>query len=87
MINYGFCFYENIAKNESGATGQPKVQTSIRTLRGHSGAITALHCVTQREVWDLVGNREDAGFFISGSTDCTVCYNCPCSIRKNHAKL
>ncbi|KAK1421272.1 hypothetical protein QVD17_23469 [Tagetes erecta] len=60
------------AKNETGAIGQPKVQTSIRTLRGHSGAITALHCVTQREVWDLVGDREDAGFFISGSTDCTI---------------
>lgn len=57
-------------KSESG--GQHKVQSSIRTLRGHNGAITALHCVTQREVWDLVGDREDAGFFISGSTDCTV---------------
>ncbi|XP_024991389.1 DENN domain and WD repeat-containing protein SCD1 isoform X3 [Cynara cardunculus var. scolymus] len=60
------------AKSESGATGQHKLQSSIRTLRGHNGAITALHCVTQREVWDLVGDREDAGFFISGSTDCTV---------------
>lgn len=47
-------------------------QTSVRTLRGHTGAITALHCVTKREVWDLVGDREDAGFFISGSTDCMV---------------
>jgi hypothetical protein len=44
----------------------------MRTLRGHTGAITALHCVTRKEVWDLVGDREDAGFFISGSTDCTV---------------
>ncbi|MFS8023950.1 putative transcription factor WD40-like family [Helianthus anomalus] len=58
--------------SESGASGQAKVQTSIRTLRGHNGAITALHCVTQREVWDLVGDREDAGFFISGSTDSTI---------------
>lgn len=41
-------------------------------LRGHNGAVTALHCVTKREVWDLVGDREDAGFFISGSTDCSV---------------
>ncbi|PKA57277.1 Dynein assembly factor with WDR repeat domains 1 [Apostasia shenzhenica] len=49
-----------------------KMQSSVRTLRGHSGAVTALHCVTRREVWDLVGDREDAGFFISGSTDCTV---------------
>ncbi|XP_072978295.1 DENN domain and WD repeat-containing protein SCD1 [Typha angustifolia] len=52
--------------------GQKKLQTSMRILRGHAGAITALHCVTQREVWDLVGDREDAGFFISGSTDCSV---------------
>ncbi|KAL4573685.1 hypothetical protein LXL04_020500 [Taraxacum kok-saghyz] len=59
-------------KSESGSSGQQKVQSSIRTLRGHNGAITALHCVTSREVWDLVGDREDAGFFISGSTDCTV---------------
>ncbi|KAF8670993.1 hypothetical protein HU200_050269 [Digitaria exilis] len=49
-----------------------KTQTNMRTLRGHTGAITALHCVTRKEVWDLVGDREDAGFFISGSTDCTV---------------
>ncbi len=28
--------------------------------------------MTRREVWDLVGDREDAGFFISGSTDCSV---------------
>ncbi|XP_042042708.1 DENN domain and WD repeat-containing protein SCD1-like isoform X1 [Salvia splendens] len=52
--------------------GKKKSQTNIRMLRGHSGAITALHCVTKREVWDLVGDRDDAGFFISGSTDCTV---------------
>lgn len=57
------------------AAGQKKVQTSMRMLRGHSGAVTALHCVTKREVWDLVGDREDAGFFISGSTDCTVRLN------------
>ncbi|KAI3463765.1 hypothetical protein Pfo_020428 [Paulownia fortunei] len=70
----------NLATNENGslhkqdvsAAGQKKVQTNIRMLRGHSGAVTALHCVTKREVWDLVGDREDAGFFISGSTDCTV---------------
>lgn len=48
------------------------MQTNIRMLRGHNGAVTALHCVTKREVWDLVGDREDAGFFLSGSTDCTV---------------
>lgn len=59
-------------KQDISAAGQKKMQTSIRTLRGHSGAVTALHCVTKREVWDLVGDREDAGFFISGSTDCTV---------------
>uniref|UniRef100_A0A2P2KS99 DENN domain and WD repeat-containing protein SCD1 n=1 Tax=Rhizophora mucronata TaxID=61149 RepID=A0A2P2KS99_RHIMU len=54
------------------STGQKKLQTNVRVLRGHSGAVTALHCVTRREVWDLVGDREDAGFFISGSTDCMV---------------
>ncbi|KAL5544741.1 hypothetical protein UlMin_008525 [Ulmus minor] len=59
-------------KQDLSAAAQKKTQTSIRVLRGHSGAITALHCVTRREVWDLVGDREDAGFVISGSTDCTV---------------
>lgn len=57
---------------ELSNAGQKKIQSSMRVLRGHTGAITALHCVTRREVWDLVGDREDAGFFISGSTDCTV---------------
>ncbi|KAK9277804.1 hypothetical protein L1049_027360 [Liquidambar formosana] len=69
-----------LAANENGtprkqdlpSSGQKKIQTSVRILRGHSGAVTALHCVTRREVWDLVGDREDAGFFISGSTDCSV---------------
>ncbi|KAJ7969656.1 Denn domain and wd repeat-containing protein scd1 [Quillaja saponaria] len=59
-------------KQDLSTTGQKKLQTNVRMLRGHNGAITALHCVTKREVWDLVGDREDAGFFISGSTDCTV---------------
>ncbi|KAK3013102.1 hypothetical protein RJ639_008644, partial [Escallonia herrerae] len=59
-------------KLELANAGQKKMQTNVRTLRGHSGAVTALHCVTRREVWDLVGDREDAGFFISGSTDCSV---------------
>ncbi|RZR72936.1 hypothetical protein BHM03_00018676 [Ensete ventricosum] len=53
-------------------SGQKKLLSSMRILKGHSGAITALHCVSRREVWDLVGDREDAGFFISGSTDCLV---------------
>ncbi|KAF2325536.1 hypothetical protein GH714_029985 [Hevea brasiliensis] len=59
-------------KQDLSTAGQKKTQTNVRVLRGHSGAITALHCVTKREVWDLVGDREDAGFFISGSTDCMV---------------
>jgi hypothetical protein len=59
-------------KQDLSAAGQKKIQTNVRILRGHSGAVTALHCVTRREVWDLVGDREDAGFFISGSTDCSV---------------
>ncbi|NP_001316951.1 DENN domain and WD repeat-containing protein SCD1 [Gossypium arboreum] len=60
------------AAGDMSSTGQKKTQTNVRILRGHSGPVTALHCVTRREVWDLVGDREDAGFFISGSTDCTV---------------
>lgn len=67
------------AANENGTprkqdltAGGKKIQSNIRIIRGHTGAITALHCVTKREVWDLVGDREDAGFFISGSTDCLV---------------
>lgn len=60
---------------DESAVGQKKVQTNIRMLRGHTGAVTALHSVTKREVWDLVGDREDAGFFISGSTDCSVRIN------------
>ncbi|KAL6994875.1 Scytalone dehydratase [Sarracenia purpurea var. burkii] len=59
-------------KQDLTAAGQKKAQTNIRLLRGHTGAVTALHCVTIREVWDLVGDREDAGFFLSGSTDCSV---------------
>ncbi|XP_061992808.1 DENN domain and WD repeat-containing protein SCD1-like isoform X1 [Rosa rugosa] len=54
-------------KRELSAAGQKKTQTNVRVRRGHTGPITALHCVTRREVWDLVGDREDAGFFISGS--------------------
>lgn len=57
---------------EVSSVGQKKIQTSMRTLKGHASSVTALHCVTRREVWDLFGDREDAGFFISGSTDCTI---------------
>ncbi|XP_044476985.1 DENN domain and WD repeat-containing protein SCD1 isoform X2 [Mangifera indica] len=63
---------ETVKKLDLAAAGQKKLQTNVRILRGHSGAVTALHCVTRKEVWDLVGDREDAGFFISGSTDCSV---------------
>ncbi|KAF9592710.1 hypothetical protein IFM89_016942 [Coptis chinensis] len=59
-------------KPDLPTAAQKKLQSSVRVLRGHTGAITSLHCVTKREVWDLVGDREDAGFFISGSTDCMV---------------
>jgi hypothetical protein len=62
------------AVNTDLAAAQNKTQTNMRILRGHTSAITALHCVTRKEVWDLVGDREDAGFFISGSTDCTVSF-------------
>ncbi|XP_039136083.1 DENN domain and WD repeat-containing protein SCD1 [Dioscorea cayenensis subsp. rotundata] len=59
-------------KTELPTSGQKKLQSNVRVLKGHTGAVTTLHCVTRREVWDLFGDREDAGFFISGSTDCTV---------------
>ncbi|ESR54184.1 DENN domain and WD repeat-containing protein SCD1 [Citrus sinensis] len=59
-------------RKQDSTAGGKKIQSNIRIIRGHAGAITALHCVTKREVWDLVGDREDAGFFISGSTDCLV---------------
>lgn len=61
-------------KSELTFPEEKKIQTSVRILRGHTGAITALHCVSRREVCDLVGDRDDAGFFISGSTDCTVIF-------------
>ncbi|KAL0803806.1 hypothetical protein Bca101_096296 [Brassica carinata] len=60
------------ASSDITAAAQKKIQTNVRVLKGHSGAVTALHSVTRREVYDLVGDREDAGFFISGSTDCLV---------------
>lgn len=72
MLIVDFSTENGSLQKQDSAVGQKKVQTNIRMLRGHSGAVTALHCVTKREVWDLVGDREDAGFFISGSTDCTV---------------
>ncbi|XWS37669.1 hypothetical protein CRYUN_Cryun19dG0064800 [Craigia yunnanensis] len=62
----------NASKQDLSATGQKKTETNVHILRGHSGSVTALHCLTRREVWDLVGDREDAGFLISGSTDCSV---------------
>lgn len=79
------CCLLSLAANENGTprkqdstAGGKKIQSNIRIIRGHAGAITALHCVTKREVWDLVGDREDAGFFISGSTDCLVSYISGC---------
>ncbi|KAG7599890.1 WD40 repeat [Arabidopsis suecica] len=60
------------ASSDITAAAQKKIQTNVRVLKGHGGAVTALHSVTRREVCDLVGDREDAGFFISGSTDCLV---------------
>ncbi|EPS64327.1 hypothetical protein M569_10454 [Genlisea aurea] len=62
----------SLNKKDVTAVAQKKLQTNMRILRGHTGSVTALHCVTKKEVWDLVGDREDAGLFLSGSTDCTV---------------
>ncbi|KAI3795137.1 hypothetical protein L1987_37785 [Smallanthus sonchifolius] len=57
------------------ASGRSWVQSmfSRDTLRANS--FTRVHKWTSeqaKKVWDLVGDREDAGFFISGSTDCTI---------------
>lgn len=71
LLSVVYSLVSNPGKGEL-PSGQKKIQSNIRTLKGHTGAITALHCVTRREVWDLVGDREDAGLFISGSTDCSV---------------
>ncbi|KAH0869603.1 LOW QUALITY PROTEIN: hypothetical protein HID58_076625 [Brassica napus] len=49
------------ASSDITAAAQKKIQTNVRVLKGHSGAVTALHSVTRREVYDLVGDREDAG--------------------------
>ncbi|GLJ48583.1 hypothetical protein SUGI_1024890 [Cryptomeria japonica] len=46
--------------------------SGVRILRGHKGSITALHAITRSEVWDLTSDQEDAGYFISGSVDCTL---------------
>jgi hypothetical protein len=44
------------------AAAQKKTQTNMRILRGHIAAITALHCVTRKEVWDLFGDHEMLDF-------------------------
>lgn len=72
------------ARDVPTTVGKKKVQTNLRLLRGHTGAVTALHCVTKREVWDLVGDRDDAGFFMSGSTDCTVRFYLAIKFRDNY---
>eukprot|EP01018_Ginkgo_biloba_P036033 Gb_36258 [translate_table: standard] len=59
-------------KPETLSTGQKRGHSGVRILRGHKGSVTALHAVTRSEVWDLTGDHEDAGYFISGSADCTL---------------
>ncbi|KAL2934077.1 DENN domain and WD repeat-containing protein SCD1, partial [Bienertia sinuspersici] len=71
-VRSGLSAVEENKQDVTNTAGQKRPQTNVRILRGHNGAVTALHCVTRKEVWDLVGDREDAGFFISGSTDCLV---------------
>ncbi|XP_010677974.2 DENN domain and WD repeat-containing protein SCD1 isoform X1 [Beta vulgaris subsp. vulgaris] len=71
-VNSGVSVADENKQDLGNTAGQKRPSTNVRVLRGHNGAITALHCVTRKEVWDLVGDREDAGFFISGSTDCLV---------------
>ncbi|BBN12485.1 protein MpSCD [Marchantia polymorpha subsp. ruderalis] len=52
--------------------GPRKSATGMRILRGHKGAITALHPGTRTEVGDFIGDHEESGYFISGSADCTI---------------
>ncbi|KAJ7559413.1 hypothetical protein O6H91_04G083900 [Diphasiastrum complanatum] len=52
--------------------GIKRGSSGVRILRGHKAAITALHAVTKSEAGELFGDYEDAGYFISGSADCTV---------------
>lgn len=59
-------------KVEIPPIGPKRGYSGVRILRGHKGSITALHAVTRREVYDLTSDQEDAGYFISGSADCTV---------------
>jgi len=61
-------------KIEIPTVGPKRGYSGVRILRGHKGSITALHAVTRREVWDLTSDQEDAGYFISGSADCTVSF-------------
>ncbi|KAL9239022.1 hypothetical protein vseg_013381 [Gypsophila vaccaria] len=64
--------FGTLRKQTVTTPGKKKIQSNVRIIKGHGSAVTALHCVTRREVWDLVAGREDSGFFISGSTDCSV---------------
>lgn len=59
-------------KVEIPTVGPKRGYSGVRILRGHKGSITALHAVTRREVCDLTSDQEDAGYFISGSADCTI---------------
>ncbi|XP_021717147.1 DENN domain and WD repeat-containing protein SCD1-like [Chenopodium quinoa] len=48
---------------------------NISNLKTHESFIEGVILCTSKnrtEVWDLVGDREDASFFISGSTNCLV---------------
>lgn len=57
---------------DSANTAQRRGPSSVRTLRGHKAAVTALHAVTKAECGDNGVDNDEVGHFISGSADCTV---------------
>lgn len=59
-------------KNVDSSIGQRRGPSGLRTLRGHKASVTALHAFTKTEVGDTSIEYDDAGYFISGSADCTV---------------
>ncbi|KAL2624334.1 hypothetical protein R1flu_008579 [Riccia fluitans] len=58
------------APQSNADAGHKKNPATMRVLRGHKGAITALH-TGAREGGELV-DMDDTGFFLSGSADCTI---------------
>ncbi|KAL3688572.1 hypothetical protein R1sor_014881 [Riccia sorocarpa] len=57
---------------QSNADGaQRKSPATMRVLKGHKGAITALHIGGRSEGGEAM-DMDETGFFLSGSADCTI---------------